>query len=90
MVTKNALIMNEEKICWGCHFIHLALGSAALASTFINMVRGCLSKTGLSVVFHKFRKTVRAVKFIFCYSPAFNNVNKVKTSVCGNDSCLTC
>lgn len=71
--------MNEEKNCWGCHFIHLALGSAALASTFTNSVLGCLSETCLSVVFYKFHKIVWARKFILCYSPALN-VSRVKTS----------
>jgi len=52
--SKNALIMNEEKTCWGCHFIHLALGSAALVSTFSIVVCGCLGETYMSIVIHNF------------------------------------
>lgn len=89
--SKNALVMNEEKKNpLGMPFYPFSAWSAALASTFTNTVCGCLSKTCLSVVFHKFHKIVRAVKFILCYSPAFNNVSRVKTPVCRNDSCLTC
>jgi len=46
--------MNEEKTCWGCHFIHLALGSAALVSTFSIVVCGCLGETYMSIVIHNF------------------------------------
>lgn len=45
--SRNALIMNEEKFYWGCHFIHLALGAAALVSACTNAVHGGLSEACL-------------------------------------------
>ena len=37
----------------------------------------------------QFCKIVMAVKCVLCYSLAINNVSRVKTSVCGNESGLT-
>lgn len=69
--------MNEEKFCWGCHFIHLALGNAALVSTFTNPLLGGLSETCLLMWFTNFMRFVGAVEFILCYSPAFNCDSRV-------------